>query len=90
MLKHIIDFTINYRYAVLSLTLLLVILGIIALLNLPFDAFPDTTPVMVQINVAAPGWSPDDLERLVTWPIEQSLTGLTGMEEIRSITKYSL
>jgi len=90
MLKKIIEISLNYRYVILSLALILIIFGIVALWNLPFDAFPDTTPVMVQVNVAAPGWSPDDLERLVTWPIEQSLTGLASLAEVRSITKYGL
>lgn len=90
MIKKLVEFVLEYRYAVLALAGLLCIVGIIALVNLPFDAFPDTTPVMVQVNLAAPGWSPEDMERLVTYPLEQSLTGLTGLEEIRSTTKYGL
>ncbi|MEZ5357288.1 MAG: CusA/CzcA family heavy metal efflux RND transporter [Candidatus Zixiibacteriota bacterium] len=90
MLKSLIEATLRYRYAVLALTGLLCVLGIIALINLPFDAFPDTTPVLVQVNVAAPGWAPEDLERLVTYPLEQAVTGLTGLEEVRSVTKYGL
>jgi cobalt-zinc-cadmium resistance protein CzcA len=90
MLKHIVEFTLRYRYVVLSLAGLLCVVGIIALWHLPFDAFPDTTPVMVQVNCAAPGWAPEDLERLVTYPIEQAVTGLTGLHEVRSVTKYGL
>jgi cobalt-zinc-cadmium resistance protein CzcA len=90
MLKIIIENTLRYRYVVLTLALILVLFGVIALWHLPFDAFPDTTPVLVQVNVAAPGWSPEDLERLVTYPIEQTLTGLAGLDEVRSVTKYGL
>jgi len=90
MLKKIIENTLKYRYVVLTLALILVLFGTIALWHLPFDAFPDTTPVLVQVNVAAPGWSPEDLERLVTYPIEQTLTGLAGLDEVRSVTKYGL
>jgi cobalt-zinc-cadmium resistance protein CzcA len=90
MLKKIIENTLRYRYAVLTLALILVLFGAVALWHLPFDAFPDTTPVLVQVNVAAPGWSPEDLERLVTYPIEQTLTGLAGLDEVRSVTKYGL
>ncbi len=90
MLKALVEFTLAYRYAVLVLAGLLCIVGLIALWNLPFDAFPDTTPVMVQVNVAAPGWAPEDLERLVTYPLEQVLTGLSGLTEVRSVTKYGL
>ncbi|MDX9856259.1 MAG: CusA/CzcA family heavy metal efflux RND transporter [candidate division Zixibacteria bacterium] len=90
MLKSLVEFTLRYRYLVLALAGLLCVVGIIALLQLPFDAFPDTTPVLVQVNVAAPGWAPDDLELLVTYPLEQALTGLSGLEEVRSVTKYGL
>ncbi|MHC4215327.1 MAG: efflux RND transporter permease subunit, partial [Planctomycetota bacterium] len=90
MLHNLITFTLRYRYAVLALAGLLCILGLVALWQLPFDAFPDTTPVMVQVNVSAPGWAPEDLERMVTYPVERALTGLTGLAEVRSITKYGL
>ncbi|MBD3401271.1 CusA/CzcA family heavy metal efflux RND transporter, partial [candidate division GN15 bacterium] len=90
MLKALVEFTLRYRFLVLALAGLASVLGVIALVNLPFDAFPDTTPVMVQVNVAAPGWAPEDLERLVTYPLEQALTGLAGLNEVRSVTKYGL
>ncbi len=90
MLKYLVETILRYRYAVLALTSVLVVFGLIALWNLPFDAFPDTTPVMVQVNVSAPGWSPEDIEILVTYPIEQALTGLAGLDEVRSVTKYGL
>jgi cobalt-zinc-cadmium resistance protein CzcA len=90
MLKNIVEFTIKYRILVLILGGALCLFGLVAVWQLPFDAFPDTTPTMVQVNVAAPGWAPEDLERLVTYPIEQALTGLTGLDEVRSVTKYGL
>jgi cobalt-zinc-cadmium resistance protein CzcA len=90
MLTLLIDFTLRYRYVILALAGLLCVIGLIALSNLPFDAFPDTTPVLVQVNVSAPGWAPEDLERLVTYPLEQVLTGLSGLDEVRSVTKYGL
>ncbi|KAA3637031.1 MAG: AcrB/AcrD/AcrF family protein, partial [Calditrichaeota bacterium] len=90
MLRQLVEFTIKYRKLVLVLTLFLALFGVLALFNLPFDAFPDTTPVLVQVNVAAPGWAPEDLERLVTYPLEQVLTGLSGLTEVRSVTKYGL
>jgi cobalt-zinc-cadmium resistance protein CzcA len=90
MLRRLVEFTLRYRYAVLALGGVFCIFGMIALWNMPFDAFPDTTPVLVQVNVSAPGWAPEDLERLVTYPVEQTLTGLTGLAEVRSITKYGL
>ncbi len=90
MLKSLVEMVLKYRFAVLALAGLLCVIGMIALSNLPFDAFPDTTPEMVQVNVAAPGWAAEDLEVLVTYPIEQTLTGLSGLAEVRSVTKYGL
>ncbi len=90
MLRYLVEFTLRYRYVVLAITAVLCIFGVVALWNLPFDAFPDTTPVLVQVNVSAPGWAPEDLERLVTYPVEQAVTGLSGLEEVRSVTKYGL
>ncbi|HSG99829.1 MAG TPA: efflux RND transporter permease subunit, partial [candidate division Zixibacteria bacterium] len=90
MLATLVDFMLRFRWAVLTVAGALVALGILAALRLPFDAFPDTTPALVQVNVSAPGWAPEDLERLVTYPVEQSVTGLTGLTEVRSVTKYGL
>ena len=90
MLKRLVELTLKYRLVVLSFAGVLAVVGIFALTRLPFDAFPDTTPVMVQVNVSAPGWAPEDIERLVTYPVEQSLTGLSGLTEVRSVTKYGL
>lgn len=89
-MERFIDLVIRRRIVVLCLALVLVTLGISAFLNLPFDAFPDTTPVMVQVNASAEGWSPEELERQVTYPIERELSGLTGLTEVRSISKFGL
>lgn len=90
MLTKLIDFTINQRWLMVFMTALLVVVGLIALANLPFDAFPDTTPVLVQVNVSAPGWAPEEVERQITYPVERQLSGLTGLIEVRSISKYGL
>jgi len=90
MLKALINLTLQHRTVVLMAAALLVVIGVIALAQLPFDAFPDTTPVMVQVNVAAPGWAPEDLELLVAYPLEQALTGLSALSEVRSVTRYGL
>ncbi len=90
MLQKLIEFTLHRRWFVLALAGLLIVLGIFALLRLPFDAFPDTTPVMVQVNVNAPGWSPEEVERQITFPVERELSGLSGLTEVRSISKFGL
>ena len=56
--------------------------------HLPLDAFPDTTPVQVQINTVAPELSPEEVERLITFPVEYALGGLKGLSELRSVSKF--
>jgi heavy metal efflux system protein len=88
MLNKIVDLSLRHRLLILVVAGLVSLLGVVALWNLPFDAFPDTTPVMVQINVSAPGWAPEDLERLASYPLEQAVTGLSQLSEVRSVSKY--
>src|SRR5512134_43444 len=90
MLTRLIEFTIQQRWLMVFLAGLLVVVGLIAVLRLPFDAFPDTSPVLVQVNVSAPGWAPEEVERQITHPIERQLSGLAGLTEVRSISKYGL
>jgi heavy metal efflux system protein len=90
MIEKLIDLVIRRRGVVLCLALLLCVLGTVAFINLPFDAFPDTTPVMVQVNASAPGWAAEEIERQITFPLERELAGLTGLTEIRSISKFGL
>src|SRR5262245_22677217 len=90
MLNRIIQASLNNRFAVLLLAGLLVAVGIDSALILPLDAFPDTTPNQVQINTVAPELSPEEIERLITFPVELSLGGLKGLQEVRSISKFGL
>lgn len=90
MLSKLIEFTIQQRWLMMFLAALLIVVGSLAISRLPFDAFPDTTPVLVQVNVSAPGWAPEEVERQITYPIERQLSGLAGLTEVRSISKYGL
>src|SRR5262249_46213172 len=58
--------------------------------HLDLDAFPDTTPVQVQINTVAPALGPEEVERQITFPIEQALGGLRRLQQLRSISKFGL
>jgi cobalt-zinc-cadmium resistance protein CzcA len=89
-LNRIIDFSLRNRLLVLLAVLAAVVAGGISLSRLDIDAFPDTTPVQVQVNTVAPALGPEDIERLITFPIEQSLGGLPGIETLRSISKFGL
>ena len=59
-------------------------------MNLPVDAFPDTTPVQIQINTVAPALNPEEAEQQITMPIEQAVSGLPGLANLRSISKFGL
>jgi cobalt-zinc-cadmium resistance protein CzcA len=54
----------------------------------PVDAFPDTTPVQVQINTVAPSLSPTEIEQQITMPVEVSISGLPGLQNVRSVSKF--
>lgn len=90
MLNWIIDFSLRNRVVVLITVLAVVVAGTWSLQYLDVDAFPDTTPVMVQINTTAPSLSPEEVERQITFPIEQVISGLPALEKLRSISKFGL
>ena len=90
MLNKIIELSLNNRFLVLFLTALLCISGLYSLKKLPIDAFPDTTPVQVAINTVAPSLSPTEIEQQITFPIEQAVSGLPGLKQSRSISKFGL
>jgi cobalt-zinc-cadmium resistance protein CzcA len=90
MLNALIDFSLKNRFVVILITCILVVLGVRAAGELPLDAFPDTTPVQVQINTVAPELAPEEIERQITFPVEQAVGGLKGLEEVRSLSKFGL
>src|SRR5689334_14807107 len=90
MLDAIVRWSLRNRFLVLFGTVALTGLGFVELWNLPIAAFPDTTPVQVQINTVAAALSPEEVERQITFPVEQALAGLPGLETLRSISKFGL
>ncbi|MGA9524054.1 MAG: CusA/CzcA family heavy metal efflux RND transporter, partial [Myxococcaceae bacterium] len=88
MLTRIIDLSLRHRWLVLAGALALVVSGLLSFRALPMDAFPDSTPVQVQVNAVAPALTPLEVERQLTFPIEQALSGLPGLEEVRSMSKF--
>jgi cobalt-zinc-cadmium resistance protein CzcA len=90
MLSRVIEWSLGHRLLVVLLSIALAIAGVFAFLRLPLDAFPDTTPVQVQVNTVAPALAPLELERQATAPIEQALGGLRGLREVRSSTRFGL
>ncbi len=90
MLNWIINFSLNNRLLVCILTLGLVFIGGRSLSLLPIDAFPDTTPVQVQINTTAAALNPQETEAQITVPVELAVSGLPGLQNVRSISKFGL
>lgn len=88
MLTRLIDLCLRYRPIVLLAAAVLALVGLASLARLPFDAFPDTTPIQVQVNTSAPALSPLEVERQITFPVEQAISGLPGLTEVRSISKF--
>jgi cobalt-zinc-cadmium resistance protein CzcA len=87
-LNRIIDFSLRNRVLVVIAVLLASGAGVVSLSQLDIDAFPDTTPVQVQINSVAPALSPEEIERQITYPIEQAIGGLPHLTHMRSISKF--
>ncbi|SFP73801.1 cobalt-zinc-cadmium resistance protein CzcA [Nitrosomonas cryotolerans] len=90
MLASIVRTTIHHRLITLVLALILISFGLRATQQLSIDAFPDVTNVQVQIATEALGRTPEEIERLVTIPLEISMTGLLGLQEMRSLNKSGL
>ena len=90
MLNWIISFSLKNRLLVCILALGLLVIGGRALSMLPIDAFPDTTPVQVQINTTAAALNPQEAEAQITLPVELAVSGLPGLQNVRSISKFGL
>ena len=90
MIEKLMSFAFNNRLLVLVLAVAIIGAGAVAFKTMAIDAFPDVTNVQVEIVSNAPGLSPLEIEKFVTYPIEMSMRGIPGLETMRSITKYGL
>jgi heavy metal efflux system protein len=90
VLNWIIDFSLRNRFAVLLGAAVLAAVGIVSMRYLDLDAFPDTTPVQVQVNTVAPSLGPEEIEQQITFPVEQVLSGLPKLQLVRSVSKFGL
>lgn len=90
MLSTLIQWSLSQRLLVLLLSILLLGFGGRALLNIPIDAFPDISPTQVKIIIKAPGMTPEEVESLITQPVEVELLGIPYQTMLRSISKYAL
>src|SRR3954466_3168445 len=90
MFERIIRFSIHKRWLVLLIVAAMAVVGIYSYQKLPIDAVPDITNVQVQVNTAAPGYSPLETEQRVTVPLETVMAGLPSLEQTRSLSRYGL
>ncbi|WP_414829980.1 efflux RND transporter permease subunit [Alteromonas sp. H39] len=90
MIDNIVRLSVERRYLLLTLVLVIIGIGIWSYQRLPIDAVPDITNVQVQINTEAPGYSPLEAEQRITFPVETALYGLPNLSYTRSISRYGL
>lgn len=90
MIDAIVRLSVERRYLMLSLILVLIGVGVWSFQRLPIDAVPDITNVQVQINTEAPGYSPLETEQRITFPVETALYGLPSLSYTRSLSRYGL
>lgn len=89
-MDRLIHFALKHRLLVIGATLGLVGVGLWSATHIPFDAFPDLTGTRVEVITEAPGLAPEEVEQLVTYPLESALMGLQGAEGVRSVSKFGL
>ncbi|PWB82648.1 MAG: CusA/CzcA family heavy metal efflux RND transporter [Methylocystaceae bacterium] len=87
MIERIVAFSVRQRWTIALLTLLACLVGVWSLARLPIDAVPDITNNQVQINAIVPALSPTEIEKQVTFPIENALAGIPGLEYTRSLSR---
>ena len=90
MLQNIIQWSINNKLIVAVFTIGLITWGIFSLKKLPIDAVPDITNNQVQLVTSSPSTGAEDIERFVTFPVEQTMATIPGIEEIRSFSRFGL
>src|SRR5256885_8414843 len=90
MTDNFIAFFYRERLLVAVVSMLIVAGGILALRRLNVDAFPDVTPVQVEIDTEAQGLAPEEIERQITFPIENEMNGISGVTRVESLSKFGL
>ncbi|MFO0606626.1 MAG: CusA/CzcA family heavy metal efflux RND transporter [Polyangiales bacterium] len=89
-MKEVVALCLRWRVLVLAFVALVGVMGARAALGLPIDAVPDITNVQVQVLTRAPSLGPVDVERMITFPVESSMSGLPAVTEIRSVSRFGL
>jgi cobalt-zinc-cadmium resistance protein CzcA len=90
MIHHVVQFALRQRFVVLMLALLVTVAGALSFQHMPVDAYPDLAPPMVELITQWPGHAAEEVERLVTLPLEIEMNGVPHMQVMRSISLYGL
>ena len=88
MLNKLVEASLRYKFLVIVIFLLIAFLGLRAVNNVPIDAFPDVTPVQVNIYTEAAGLAAEDVEQLLTFPVESSMAGFLCFSLFRGFIRY--
>ncbi|MCG2599675.1 MAG: efflux RND transporter permease subunit [Achromobacter sp.] len=90
MLNALVEASLRYKFLVIIAFLVIGFLGWRAVTTVPIDAFPDVTPVQVNIYTESPGLAAEDVEQLLTFPVESGMAGLPDVQQIRSVSLFGL
>jgi cobalt-zinc-cadmium resistance protein CzcA len=90
MVQRIIHWSLHNRFIVLIASLLILGMGFVAATQIPLDAVPDLTNVQVQVLTNSPALGPEEVEQFITFPIENAMSGVPNVDEIRSISRFGL
>ncbi len=90
MLNRLVELSLRYKFLVLIIFAVVAFLGARAVRDVPIDAFPDVTPAQVNIYTESPGLAAEDVEQLLTFPVESAMAGLPKVQEIRSVSLFGL
>nr|HMR11310.1 efflux RND transporter permease subunit [Polyangiaceae bacterium] len=89
-MKKLLEVCLKWRLLVVAFVVIVAAVGVRSATQLPIDAVPDITNVQVQVLTNAPSLGPVDVERTITFPVESAMSGLPGVEEIRSVSRFGL
>lgn len=90
MIDHIIHLALRHKLLVFLLSIAICAAGVMSLTQLPIDAFPDISPNLVQVFAEIEGMAPEEVEQLVTRPVEIAMRGIPGVTKIRSLSSLGL
>ena len=89
-MHRLIEFVLRNRMLTLVMGAILLVAGLVSYRRLPVDAFPDVTPVLVQVFTETEGLAPEEVEKYVTYPVEVAMNGLPNLKQIRSVSNFGL